>query len=74
MALLSVQHYTATTQPEADQWFAELDRQLTALQAGTETPDWYAVLAPQPDPQTLSLAHTTTAANGYIYCRTEISD
>jgi hypothetical protein len=74
MALLSTQHYTAETQPEADGWFAELDRQLAALKAGTENPDWFAVMAPQPDPQGLSMAHSTTTANGYIYCKTDISD
>ncbi len=64
-------HYTAESQPEADSWFAELDRQLAAFQAGTETPDWVDEL--MTEPLDVTMAHSTTTANGYIYCKTEIS-
>lgn len=33
MSPLSVQHFTATTQTEADEWFAEKHRELEALKA-----------------------------------------
>lgn len=67
----SIQNYTAMSEPEADEWFAELNRQLAAFQAGTETPGWVDEL--MTDPLTVSMSHSSNHANGYIYCKTEIS-
>lgn len=67
----SIQNYTASTQSEADDWFAELDRQLAAFRAGTETPGWVDEL--MTDPAVVTMQHSTTTSGGYIYCRTVIS-
>lgn len=69
--LRGVQNYTAENQGDADTWFGELDRQLAAFRAGTETPGWVDEL--MTDPNVVTMVHSTTTANGYIYCRTEIS-
>ena len=69
--LRAVQNYTAASQTEADGWFAELDRQLAAFQAGTATPSWVDEL--MTDPAVVTMVHSTTTSGGYIYCKTEIS-
>lgn len=70
--VLSVQNYTAETEPERDGWYAELNRQLAALQAGTETPDWYQGGVAEHVPTDLQMEHETTVSGGYIYCKTNI--
>jgi len=68
----SIQNYTAESQAEADAWFAALDEDLLAFQAGTLTPSWVDEL--MTDPMVVTMQHTTTAGPPpYIYCRTEIS-
>lgn len=69
--LRAVQNYTAENETDRDTWFAELDRQLAAFQAGTETPAWVDEL--MTDPAVVSMVHSTTLGGGYIYCKTEIS-
>lgn len=68
--VLSIQNYTASTDTEADSWFAQLDASLAAFRAGT-APDWFDER--MVDPLAVSMDHQRTHANGYVYCRTEIS-
>lgn len=70
MQLRGTQNFTASSQTEADDWFAELNRQLAAFQAGTETPEWVDEL--MVDPAAVTMEHSTTTAGVYIYCKTDI--
>jgi hypothetical protein len=69
--LRSVQNYTAESAAEVTAHFAELDRQLAAFQAGTETPEWVDEL--MTDPAGVTMVHSQTPGpTPYIYCKTEI--